>query len=160
MPYPNTHSKEFLRLSAALDALVAVDAANLDDTTAGDDKVELFRIAARVDARNTASLARVRSQLRTFQRWRGGAAAWLRWKCHLAPGAACERGLVSRRLPNLPATEGALAAGDISYRHAALIAQATAELSYTVGRPGDHRADPAAGRALATRRFCARSRPT
>ncbi len=84
-------------------------------------------------------------------------AAWLRRACRLAPGAARERVVVARQLTDLPTTAAELAAGDISYRHAALIATATAELPAGDTGPTEsillaaaRRSDPADLRTLTT----------
>jgi len=42
-------------------------------------------------------------------------AAWLAWKCQLAPGSAREHVRVARALRELPATRGQFAAGRLSY---------------------------------------------
>ncbi|MGI8680540.1 MAG: DUF222 domain-containing protein [Mycobacteriales bacterium] len=84
-------------------------------------------------------------------------AAWLRRTCRLAPGAARERVVVARELAELPRTAAELAAGDISYRHAALIATATADLPDADAPPAEEillaaarRTDPANLRKLTT----------
>ena len=103
-------------LDAFPDAALAAD---LTDLRVAVDRLEaqwLRRLAA-FDARGAAAADGALST-----------AAWLRSACRLAPGAARERVVVARELAELPATAAGLAAGDISYRHAALIATATAEL--------------------------------
>jgi Domain of unknown function (DUF222) len=52
--------------------------------------------------------------------------AWLRWKCNLSGGAAMERVEIARQLEKLPATQAALANGDIGFQHVAVFAR-TAE---------------------------------
>jgi hypothetical protein len=85
-------------------------------------------------------------------------AAWLRSACRLAPGAARERVVVARELAELPTTAAELSAGDISYRHAALLATATAELPEADTGPAEsilltaaRRMDPATLAKLTTR---------
>ena len=51
------------------------------------------------------------------------AKAWLRWNCNLTHGQASDRVEVARQMQALPVTAQALAEGDISYQHAALIAR-------------------------------------
>ena len=51
------------------------------------------------------------------------AKAWLRWNCNLTHGQASDRVEVARQMQSLPLTTTALAEGDISYQHAALIAR-------------------------------------
>jgi hypothetical protein len=94
----------------------------------GEQLIELFQERNRLDAEIQRRLAR-------FDRAEGYAAdralsaqAWLRWKCRLSAGEASERVRVARQLPELEITASALAAGEISYRHAALISRTAAEL--------------------------------
>jgi len=56
------------------------------------------------------------------------AKAWLRWKCNFSPAAAAGRVAVARELADLPQTTQAFADGDISYAHAAMIAQISEKL--------------------------------
>jgi hypothetical protein len=55
-----------------------------------------------------------------------GTKSWLYYKCNLAYSAASDQFEVARQLGNLPETTEAFADGEISYKHAALIAR-TAE---------------------------------
>ena len=48
---------------------------------------------------------------------------WLRTNCHLTAGAAGDRVAVGERLPNVPESVEAMAAGDIGFTHLALIAR-------------------------------------
>ncbi len=54
--------------------------------------------------------------------------AWLRRACRLLPGAAVQHAEVARNLPSLPETSAALAAGDIGFHHAAVIAHSVTEV--------------------------------
>jgi len=54
--------------------------------------------------------------------------AWLRRACRLLPGAAVQHAEVARNLPSLPDTSAALAAGDIGFHHAAVIAHSVTEV--------------------------------
>ncbi len=145
-------------LASALDELAGEQLAQLSDATLGADVVELFRIAGRLDAEILRRLA-------VFDA-RGGAAAdgalstaaWLRSACRLAPGAATERVAVARALTELPVTAAELGAGEISYRHAAVIATAATELPAAVTSDAEpvlleaaHRYDPATLRRAVTR---------
>src|SRR6266699_3091953 len=56
------------------------------------------------------------------------AKAWLRWNCKLTHSAASDRVEVARQMQSLPVTTQALAEGDISYQHAALIARTAQRL--------------------------------
>src|SRR6202521_4613416 len=56
------------------------------------------------------------------------AQAWLRWQCNLTAATASEQGQVARQMDCLPQTEAAFSQGEISYRHAALIARTADQL--------------------------------
>ncbi len=56
------------------------------------------------------------------------AKAWLRSNCHLTHSAASDRVEVARQMQSLPLTSQALAEGDISYQHAALMARTAQQL--------------------------------
>lgn len=115
-------------LTSVIDEVAGEDLDALTDSALGADLVDLRKAVDRLEAEWLRRLA-------VFDA-RGGAAAdgalstaaWLRRACRLAPGAARERVVVARELTGLHSTAAELAAGDISYRHAALIATATAEL--------------------------------
>lgn len=113
-------------LTAALDTLAAVDLTATPTVALGEQLVALTRLAARLDAQQLRRLER-------FDRAGGAAAtgaastaAWLRHACRLAPAEAASRTGCARRLTDtLTATAAALAAGEISYRHAAVLSTAT-----------------------------------
>jgi hypothetical protein len=54
--------------------------------------------------------------------------SWLRRACRLMPGAAMQHSEMARNLPSLPKTSTALAAGDIGFHHAAVIARSVSEV--------------------------------
>ncbi len=54
--------------------------------------------------------------------------SWLRRACRLLPGAAVQRAEVARNLPSLPDISKALAAGDIGFHHAAVVAHSVTEV--------------------------------
>lgn len=54
--------------------------------------------------------------------------SWLRRACRLSPGAASQQAELARNLPSLPDTSAALAAGDIGFHHAAVIAHSVTEV--------------------------------
>jgi hypothetical protein len=54
--------------------------------------------------------------------------SWLRWRCHLAPASAAEHLRNARLLPELPQTQAAFQAGEISFRHAANVARTAQEV--------------------------------
>ena len=57
-----------------------------------------------------------------------GTKSWLHYKCNLAYSAASDQFEVARQLGSLPETKEAFADGEISYRHAALIARTAEKL--------------------------------
>jgi len=54
--------------------------------------------------------------------------SWLRRACRLLPGAASQRAEVARNLASLPDISNALAAGEIGFHHAAVIAHSVTEV--------------------------------
>src|ERR1700736_151104 len=123
-----TSQKAFQEINSILDRLAAEDLNQVPAESMGDDQVALHRISNRVQAESLRRLHR-------FDSGEGYAASgartiksWLRWQCNLSDGAAAEQVAVSRRLVALPQTKQALAGGDISFRHASLIAQTASEL--------------------------------
>jgi hypothetical protein len=116
----------FQQINSLLDRLADEDLTAVPAEAMGDDQIALQRIDNRVRAE---ALRR----LRRFDKGQGytdsmalSAKAWLRWKCNLDYNVASAQVEVARRLETLPQTSKALADGDISYRHASLIAR-TAE---------------------------------
>jgi hypothetical protein len=115
-------------LASAIDELAAEDLDHVGDAALGADLVELRRAIDRLEAQWLR-------RLRRFDRsggWHADHAfstqAWVRHHCQLAPGAAKERVTLARRLEELPGTDAALAAGEIGYPHARLIATTTADV--------------------------------
>jgi hypothetical protein len=123
-----TSEQAFEEINSLIDRLAAEDLNELPAESMGDDQIALQHIGNRVHG----ELLR---RLRRFDKGEGYAAsgamsakAWLRWQCNLTDHSASEQVATSRRLGGLPQTEQALADGDISYRHAALIAETAANL--------------------------------
>src|SRR5437868_4497218 len=90
----------------------------------GEELVSQWKERCRLDAEFTMMLA-------AFIRRQGyaddgslTAAAWLRHNCRMDAGAASDRVNTARKLVDLPATEAAFSAGEISYEHARLMARA------------------------------------
>ena len=148
-------------VATAIAELAAVDIAAIPEGAVGAELTELFRLAAQLEAQ-------INRRLALFDA-RGGAAAdgavstaaWLRRTCRLAPGAAHERVVVARQLTALPSTSADLAAEDITYRHAALIATATVELPEDDSEQAElilleaaRRCDPATLRKITTHLRC------
>jgi hypothetical protein len=112
-----------------LDRLFAVEVAGLPDSALAADLVGLRVAVSRLEAEFARRLV-------VFDR-RGAAgvtgavstAAWLRGACRLSAGEAGERVRTARVLADdLPVTAAALAAGDLSYAHARVLAAAAPEL--------------------------------
>ena len=116
-------------LDPMLDRLLAVEVAGLPDSALAADLVGLRVAVSRLESEFARRLV-------VFDR-RGAAgvtgavstAAWLRGACRLSPGEAGERVRTARVLADdLPVTADALAAGDLSYAHARVLAAAAPEL--------------------------------
>jgi Domain of unknown function (DUF222)/HNH endonuclease len=126
---------------AAVGELAGDDPAR-DASTLGAELVELRRLAEALEAQWLR-------RLRAFDT-SGGAeafgavstAGWLRAACRLAPGVARERVRLARRLPDLPATAAAFAAGEITGEHARLVATAVDELADALGPKSLPASDP------------------
>src|ERR1700687_42476 len=111
-----------------LDLLGAEDLHVLPAESIGDDLKGLTRIGNRVAAENSR-------RLRRFDKGQGlassmalSAQAWLRWQCNLTAATASEQVQVARQMDSLPQTEAAFSQGEISHRHAALIARTADKL--------------------------------
>jgi hypothetical protein len=78
-----------------------------------------------VEARLIANKARLMGELDARRAWADDgsrtAAAWLAWATNCAPSEARSLRRMGRRLPHMPATRSALAAGLISARHAQIL---------------------------------------
>src|SRR5438270_9975483 len=79
--------------------------------------------------------ARFTHKLRSFDLAHGCAAsgalttaAWLRAQLHMSANQAAQQLMLARQLDRLPVTAKALAAGEISYQHAAVIASCARKL--------------------------------
>lgn len=115
-------------LTAGVDALADADPADATTAAITEQLVALRTLTDRLDAQFARRLA-------IFDA-RGGATgdgatntvAWLRWKCRQTPRAAAEQVQLARGLPDLPATRTAFGAGEISARHASVIARTAADV--------------------------------
>jgi len=119
-------------LRSGVAALAAESPASLDDSTLAAQLTELRRLIDQVEAEWQRRLGEFDG--------RGAAAgtaastaSWLRATCRLSPGVARDRVELARRLPDLPKVAMALAAGDISVRHASLVTAAVGELAAAAG---------------------------
>src|SRR5258708_16992345 len=125
------------RGSCVLERLEGEDLDEISIEAMGEDLKDLFRVRNVVDAE-------IQRRLPRFEKGEGytadnclSAKAWLRWNCHLTFSAASERVEVARQLQSLELTSQALAEGDISYRHAVLIARAAERLGEKFEGPAE-----------------------
>ena len=109
-------------LDTAVDELVGVDVAGLDDGTVADALVELRRVRARL----AAVEARLLDAVDTRRPWASigfrSTATWLADSDNTALGDGHDDVRLARRLRTMPATAAALAAGDITAAHAQRLA--------------------------------------
>ena len=98
-----------------------VDGVYLDEAELDAKEVELAELSAHLDAATHRQLTLIRV-MDVSERWakRGAksCAHWLSWRVGLDPGAARERVRVARKLGELPAIDGALRRGVLSYSKA------------------------------------------
>jgi len=123
-----TSQELFQKIHSLIDRLAHEDLNSVPAESMGDDLLALQRIDSRVQAET----------LRRLRRFNGGqgyansaalsAKGWFRWKCNLTYTAASNQVEVARALDSLPQTSQAFADGDISYRHASLIASTSEQL--------------------------------
>ena len=111
-----------------LERLQAEDISEASPASVGEDLKELFRHRNAVDAEIQRRLVRLEKTRAYEADGSLTAKAWLRWNCHLTHSAASDRVEVARQMRSLPLTSRALAAGEISYQHAALIARTAQQL--------------------------------
>lgn len=98
------------------------------DTALGEDLIEMRRTMDRIEFQFSR-------RLDLFARRKGYVSfgfvsliSWLRRACRLSSGAAFQRAETARNLSSLPGTSTALAAGDIGFHHAAVIAHSVTEV--------------------------------
>ncbi len=115
-------------MTAAIDEYAGEDLDACTDDALSGDLLDLRTAADRIEAQWLRRLAAFDARGSAAADGASSTAAWLRRACRLAPGAARERVVVARALTRMHATAAELAAGDISYRHAALITTAVTEL--------------------------------
>jgi hypothetical protein len=107
--------------------LAAEDLQLVSDAGLGERIEGLQRTIARLQAELARTLGLFDRRQAFYAEGALSSAAWLRWKCRLAPGQASEQVLLGRQLERLPATAACFAAGEIGFDHARLIAH-TSEL--------------------------------
>src|SRR5256885_16685221 len=111
-----------------LESLQAEDISEVCPASLGEELKELFRHRNRCDAEIQRRLHRL-NKTRAYETDGSlSAKAWLRSNCHLTHSEASDRVEVAQQMQSLPLTTQALAVGDISYRHAALIARTAQQL--------------------------------
>jgi len=111
-----------------LERLQAEDISEAPPASLGQELKELFRHRNRCDAEIQRRLLRLDKTEAYAADGSLTAKAWLRWNCNLTHGQASDRVEVARQMQSLPVTTQALAEGDISYQHAALIARTAQRL--------------------------------
>ena len=109
-------------LRAALDSLAGIDPATLDDTALTETVVEVQRQQARLAAEATRLTAALEARRTWDDDGSRSCGAWLAHRCRLPIGQARAEVWLGRRLRTMPATAVAFAAGDISQRHASVLA--------------------------------------
>ena len=109
-------------LTAAIDGLLDIDPDVLDDAQLAEAVVELHRQQARL----AAAVSRLTAAADARRVWADDGSrscgAWVAHRCRLPVGQARAEAWLGRRLRTMPATSEALAAGDLSPRHAMVLA--------------------------------------
>jgi len=123
-----TSREVFEEINSLLNHLGEEDLNSVAAESMGDDQIALQRIGNRVQAEGLRRLRRFDSGQGYAPAGALSARAWLRWRLNLTATTASERVAISRKLAALANTEQALADGDISYRHAVLIAETAGQL--------------------------------
>jgi uncharacterized protein DUF222/HNH endonuclease len=123
-----TSAEAFREINSILDSLAAEDLNAGPAEAMGEDQIALQRICNRVQAEGLRRLRRFDSGQGYRPSGALTARAWLRWQLNLTASTASERVAIARKLAVLPQTDQALAGGDISYRHVALIAETASQL--------------------------------
>src|ERR1051326_7429920 len=114
--------------SCILERLQSEDISEASPAGLGEDLKELFRHRNAIDAEIQRRLLRLDKTQAYDADGSLTAKAWLRWNCNLTHSVASDRVEVARQMQSLPLTTTALAAGEISYEHAALIARTRQQL--------------------------------
>src|ERR1700680_4966048 len=115
-------------LHRVLDLLGAEDLCVVPAELVGDDLKGLTSIGNRIDAESSRRLHHFDKNQGYAPSGALTAQAWLRWQCNLTAATASEHVQVSRQMASLPLTEMAFSQGEISFRHAALIARSASQL--------------------------------
>src|SRR5580704_19219045 len=115
-------------LHRVLDLLGAEHLCALPSESLGDDLKALARVTSRVDAESSRRLHHFDKNQGYAPSGALTAQAWLRWQCNLTSATASEHVQVSRQMASLPQAKAAFSQGEISFRHAALIARTASQL--------------------------------
>ena len=111
-----------MSLAVAIDAVLTLDPDTLDDAELADAVVGLHRQQARLAAATARLTAAVEARRVYAGDGSRSCGAWLAHRCRLPIGQGRARAWLGRRLRTMPATAEAFAAGDISQRHASVLA--------------------------------------
>jgi Domain of unknown function (DUF222) len=109
-------------LAAAIDGLLELDPDTLGDGELTQTVIALHRQQARLAAAVTRMTAAADARRVWADDGSRSCGAWLGHRCRLAAGHARAEVWLGRRLRTMPATAGAIAAGDVSVRHAMVLA--------------------------------------
>ena len=112
-------------LTAAVDGLLDVDPDTLADTELAEAVVELHRQQARLAAAVTRITAAADARRVWADDGSRSCGAWMAHRCRLPIGPARAEVWLGRRLRTMPTAAEAFAAGDISVRHAMVLASLT-----------------------------------
>jgi len=123
-----TQQQVFREINSLLDGLAEEDLGSLPAESMGEDQIALQRICNRVQAEALRRLRRFDSGQGYTSSGALTAKAWLRWKCNLTYTSASNQVEVAHQMDSLPQMSQAFGCGDISYRHASLIASTAADL--------------------------------
>lgn len=110
-------------IDAGLSLLGECDPAELTGAALGEQLVELHRSAARLAAQFTRAIEVFHTRGDGAADGMLSTASWLGHRLRLSRSEAHQQVAVAMALPRLPQTASALAAGSISYRHAAVISR-------------------------------------
>src|SRR5262245_7364274 len=110
------------RLAPAIDGLLDIDPEALDDAALAEAVVELHRQQARLAAAVTRLTAAADARRVWADDGSRSCGAWVAHRCRLPVGQTRGEAWLGRRLRAMPATAEAFAAGDISLRHAMVLA--------------------------------------
>src|ERR1700687_3323720 len=115
-------------LNRILDLLGTEDLCALPSESLGDDLKGLTSVGSRIAAESSRRLHHFDKNQGYAPSGALTAQAWLRWQCNLTSATASEHVHVSRQMASLPQAEAAFSQGEISFRHAALIARCASQL--------------------------------